>query len=135
MKYFLNLFLITSLSMMGCNSNSKSTAISSEANIPFLQNIKIGDLSTIQKSKPNIKLLDVRTPKETSMGIINGALEIDFRAKDFKEKVNKLDRSESYVVYCKSGGRSSKAADIMQQMGFSSIYNLEGGYDAFVSKK
>ena len=134
MKYFLTL-LIAAISIVSCKNDTKSASTANETNIPFVQNISVKDIPAIHNSKSTIKFLDVRTPEETSNGMINGALKIDYRAKDFKEKLDKLDRGESYIVYCKSGGRSSKTADMMQQMGFSSIYNLEGGYDAFAASE
>ena len=115
---------------MSCNN---PTQPSKQANIPFVQNISMSDIPAIKKAQPSLRFLDVRTPEETSTGIINGALKIDYRSEDFKEKLAKLDKSQGYIVYCKSGGRSAKSAQIMQQMGFSSIYNLEGGYTAFTA--
>lgn len=135
MKYILSLLVISTIALFSCGNNTKATAPTTDVNIPFVQNISVTDIPEIHNTKPSIKFLDVRTPEEIADGMINGALKIDFRAKDFKDQLDKLDRSESYIVYCKSGGRSSKTADIMQQMGFSSIYNLEGGYTAFAGSE
>jgi len=38
-----------------------------------------------------------------------------------------LDKTKKYYVYCRSGGRSGQACNIMQQMGFGNTYNLIGG--------
>lgn len=135
MKFLLSFLIISSLSILSCGNKSKATTTSTDVNIPFVQNISVTDIPDIHNTKPSIKFLDVRTPEEISQGMINGALKIDFRAKDFKKQLEKLNKEESYIVYCKSGGRSSKTADIMQQMGFSSIYNLEGGYTAFAASE
>lgn len=162
MKYFLSILLVGTLSIMSCNNSSKSTPTTSdtanvmsannindeaqpinetnaideaEGFIPFVQNISAKDVSVIQRSKASITFLDVRTPEETSAGIIEGAILLDYKADDFKDKLGELDRVESYIVYCASGGRSSMTADMMQQMGFSSIYNLEGGYSAYAASK
>jgi rhodanese-related sulfurtransferase len=82
----------------------------------------------------NAVLLDVRTPEEVAAGIIPGAVNIDFTAPDFAEKIAGLDKDKTYYVYCKVGGRSAKAIDKMKGTGFKSLYNLEGGYDAWVQK-
>ena len=78
-------------------------------------------------------LIDVRTPKEIANGKISDALEIDFRSDAFKTEISKLDKNKSYVVYCKSGGRSHNAYNIMKELGFSKVKDLEGGYKAWSS--
>lgn len=134
MKYLLSILISSLMFFISCNNNQASEA-AVETNIPFVQNISVTDIPEVTKSNTKVKFLDVRTPAETSAGVINGAIKIDYRAKDFKDELDKLDKSTSYIVYCKSGGRSSKSAEIMQQMGFKSIYNLEGGYTAIEAMK
>lgn len=120
--------------MIACKNQAKESP-SAENTIAVVQNITVKDIPAINSSKQNLKFLDVRTPKETADGIIAGAITIDYRADKFEDKLDKLNREDSYIVYCKSGVRSSKTADIMKQMGFKSIYNLEGGYTAFAGKE
>ena len=79
----------------------------------------------------NAILLDVRTPEEYSFGHLDGALNINWYDVDFKDKVEEFERSKTVYVYCKAGGRSAKAAEVMREMGFTNVINLEGGYDAF----
>lgn len=77
---------------------------------------------------PNVVILDVRTPAETDRGVIDGAVLIDFRAPDFKEKIDALDKEKTYLVYCQGGGRSAKACNMMQGLGFKELYELKTGY-------
>jgi rhodanese-related sulfurtransferase len=86
----------------------------------------------VASAKANAVLLDVRTPEEVAEGIIPGAIIIDFRDPDFEDKISKLDKSKDYFVYCKAGIRSTKAVTLMESTGFTKVYNLEGGYDAWV---
>lgn len=72
-------------------------------------------------------ILDVRTPDETQLGIIEGATVINFYDDDFEAKVELMEKSKPIVVYCASGGRSSEAASILAERGFMEVYNLEGG--------
>jgi len=73
-------------------------------------------------------ILDVRTAEEFESGYIKGALNLDIRGgADFLVSIEKLDKSKSYFVYCRSGARSGQACQLMSQMGFSAVYNLEGG--------
>lgn len=76
----------------------------------------------------NKHLLDVRTPQEYAQGHIEGAVNIDYFSKDFKSELEKLDKTIPVYVYCRSGGRSVKVMQIMQEMGFVTVYNLQGGF-------
>ena len=86
------------------------------------------DFKSALASTPDAVLVDVRTPDEFSEGIIEGAINIDFKDPSFGEKINALDRSKPYFVYCLSGKRSGDAAKQMDSVGFKSIYLLKGGY-------
>ncbi len=67
------------------------------------------------------------TPQELSTGHIKGALNIDFKSPDFASKIDELDKSATYLVYYLVGGRSGKAMQLMQEKGFSKVFNLKGG--------
>ncbi|WP_309641171.1 rhodanese-like domain-containing protein [Flavobacterium sp.] len=76
----------------------------------------------------NAAILDVRTPDEWSEGIIPNAIQIDiYQGQGFIYKLEELDKSKNYYVYCKAGGRSAQACNIMNQLGFENTYNLIGG--------
>ena len=73
-------------------------------------------------------ILDVRTAEEFESGYIKGALNMDIReGSDFVASIETLDKSKSYFVYCRSGARSWQACQLMSQLGFSAVYNLDGG--------
>ncbi len=73
-------------------------------------------------------ILDVRTEAEFSEGIIAKAINIDIqRGQDFVTEIEALDKNKNYYVYCRSGMRSAKACEIMNQLGFENAYNLIGG--------
>jgi len=81
-----------------------------------------------QKEDQNSVILDVRTPEEYEEKHIPHSKLINVQeSQHFVEEVEKLDKSKSYYVYCRSGGRSAMACNIMEQMGFSDVANLEGG--------
>ena len=73
-------------------------------------------------------LLDVRTPGEVSQGYIEGAQNINISTwEEFKAGVDKLDKTEPVMVYCKVGGRSHKAAVYLVESGFTQVYDIKGG--------
>jgi rhodanese-related sulfurtransferase len=76
----------------------------------------------------NAVVLDVRTPEEFDRGIIPNAINIDiYKGQGFIYLLEELDKSKSYYVYCHAGSRSARACEVMQQLGFSTTYNLVGG--------
>lgn len=76
----------------------------------------------------NAILLDVRTQEEYDEGIIPHAINIDIhKGQGFVYELEKLDKNKNYYVYCRSGARSAKACEIMNELGFDNTYNLLGG--------
>lgn len=76
----------------------------------------------------NIQLIDVRTMEEFSEGHLINARNICVTDDDFEEKASKLDKNSPVYLYCRSGKRSARAAEILQKMGFTEIYDIEGGF-------
>jgi phage shock protein E len=91
------------------------------------QNVNAATLEKMTQENPGVVLLDVRTAQEVAKGVIPGAVHIDVSRPDFIEKINQLDKSKSYVVYCHSGRRSVNACNMMANEGFQQLYNLQGG--------
>ena len=80
-------------------------------------------IKTINTST-NLILLDVRTAEEYSSGYIPNSINIDVLSFDFKSKIELLDKNKEYLIYCRSGNRSTIASSIMATNGFIEIYNL-----------
>ncbi len=92
-------------------------------------NLSQQDWKTKLENDPNAVILDVRTEDEWNDGIIPNAILNDiYKGQAFLYKLDELDKSKNYYVYCKAGGRSAQACAIMNQMGFETTYNLEGGF-------
>lgn len=77
-------------------------------------------------------IIDVRTPDETAAGMLDGALNIDISAADFRDRIASLDRDGSYLLYCRTGNRSAQAASIMRDLGFTDVID-GGGFDSLVA--
>ena len=76
----------------------------------------------------NAVILDVRTDEEWNEGIIPGAIHNDiYKGQGFVYRLEELDKSKNYYVYCKAGARSEQACSLMNQLGFANTYNLVGG--------
>lgn len=83
----------------------------------------------------NIQLLDVRTAEEFAEGHLEGALNVDINQETFLQDAKTVLETEKPVaVYCRSGRRSAKAAEILIKEGFK-VTNLEGGILAWTEEK
>ena len=91
-------------------------------------------VEVIEKSKyqafveQGYTIIDVRTSEEYEQGHIQGAQNIDVRAETFITEIQELPKSDTLLVYCRSGRRSLYAAQVMVSFGFKKIYDLEGGF-------
>ena len=79
------------------------------------------------KNTPNAQILDVRTPQEFAGDHIENAQNINWLNADFATNATTLDKTKPVFVYCKAGSRSNKAAAKLAEMGFTTIYDLQGG--------
>jgi phage shock protein E len=82
---------------------------------------------------PNTEILDVRTASEFASGHLAGAVNLDVESSGFTTSLANLDPSKNYAVYCRAGNRSKTATSIMKQTGFTSVYDLAGGINAWTS--
>jgi rhodanese-related sulfurtransferase len=90
------------------------------------------DLIQENKNNKDFMIIDVRTKDEFDGGHIAAAVNIDYYAADFRAKVDKLDRSKQYLVYCRTGVRSAAASQIFEDLGFREIYNLGNGINRWI---
>ena len=137
-KLFFIIPLSLSIAAIAC-SNPEETSSSEavqEQSTPQSETVKEDvDVEKFAElvAKGDGQILDVRTPEEWAEGTVKEAIKMNFYDANFQEQLKKLDKTKPVYVYCKSGGRSGKAADQMQKMGFTSVYNLLGGMGAWNS--
>ncbi len=102
------------LLLAGCSSSSSAN------------NLSVDEFSA-KAAEPGVITLDVRTPGEYAEGYIEGARLIDFQSGNFENEIATLDKNATYAVYCRSGNRSSQAVKVMQDAGFTNVFNMNGG--------
>lgn len=132
------LFLTILLSLISCSGETKNTT--ETVTDPITNEVRqISGLAGPEQFKeqleqnPEAVLLDIRTPDELAEnGTMPNAVNFDFYAADFKEKVATLDKDVPVFLYCRSGGRSGKATDMLIEMGFAKVIDLDGGYNAWL---
>ena len=118
MRKLFAILSISALFLTGCGSSDSTT------------NQSVGDFAkTI--SDESVVVLDVRTSGEFAAGHIYNSINIDVETGEFANQVANLDKTKTYAIYCQSGRRSAIAASQMAKLGFTSLYNLNGGIGAW----
>jgi phage shock protein E len=102
------------LLLAGCSSSSSAIDLS------------VTEFSS-KVAEAGVITLDVRTPGEYAEGHLEGAQLIDFQSGNFENEISSLDKNATYAVYCRSGNRSGQAVKVMQDAGFTSVFNMNGG--------
>ncbi|MEL6616381.1 MAG: TSUP family transporter, partial [Bacteroidota bacterium] len=92
------------------------------------------ETATFLSETPEAQVVDVRTPEEVAeSGLLEGAMVIDFRGERFAERAAAaLDPERPVVLYCRSGNRAGRAAEILAALGFTDLFNA-GGFRALAS--
>lgn len=101
-----------------------SITIQAQSGINSVNSTEVASL--IQKNK-KLVILDVRTPSEYAQGHLANSINIDVNQPDVKDRLEKLDKNASYLVYCRTKNRSGVVANYMIQNGFTSVYQMMDG--------
>jgi rhodanese-related sulfurtransferase len=106
--------IASALLLAGCSSSTGAI------------DLGVSEFST-KVAEAGVITLDVRTPIEFAEGHIDGARLIDFQSGNFENEIAALDKNATYAVYCRSGNRSGQAVKVMQDAGFTNVFNMNGG--------
>ncbi len=87
------------------------------------------------QNNPDFVIIDVRTPAEFAEEHIKNATNIDFYSEAFRDMLNNLDKNKTYLIYCRSGGRSGSALNIMAELNFEEVYNILGGINQWKTEE
>lgn len=130
MKKISLIFLSLILTLLFFNQGYAENDEKESKNQPqIIKDITVEEAHTIiqnNENNSNLVIIDVRTPEEYNQEHIDNASNIDFYSDAFKEELNKLDKTKTYVIHCRSGGRSSQTLDLMRELGFREVYNMGG---------
>ncbi len=90
---------------------------------------------SLELIEQGVVVVDVRTVEEFSTGALPNAINLPVTDLSFPFDIGKLDKEKPVLIYCKAGGRSARAALVMKALGFSTIYELDGGYLSWQANK
>jgi monothiol glutaredoxin len=98
-------------------------------NAPRIQSMSVGELkAALDAIDEVLELLDVRTPEERAIAAIPGAVHLNEQE---AARIESLPRDTKLVLHCHHGGRSQQAAEQFIALGFSQVFNVIGGIDAW----
>lgn len=83
------------------------------------------------EADPSIIVVDIRTPFEFKRGHVEGAINIDYYAKDFADRIMALDPARSYMMYCQAGGRSHALMRAFSQTEFKDVMHIPAGFSGW----
>ena len=107
--------LLSILLLVGCNNKEKES----------------NTLEEVLKEN-NYIIVDVRTKEEYDTSHVVGSINIPY---DTIDENTDLDKSKTIMVYCRSGKRSSIAAETLKNLGYDKDYKINYGYNYFPKKK
>ncbi|MFB5197636.1 rhodanese-like domain-containing protein [Neobacillus sp. KR4-4] len=82
------------------------------------------EVETLLNKGKKLNIIDVREVDEVVAGKIPGAVNIPLGLVEFR--MHELDKSKEYIMVCRSGGRSGRAAQFLESYGFK-VINMDGG--------
>ena len=126
MKYLVILSTLVVLSLQACNAQN--------AGDNNTKNLNANEFIAELKQDKNAVLVDVRTPGEYQGGHLEGALNMDFYAANFKTQLENLPKDKTIYLYCASGNRSGKTAYTLNSMGYK-VVNAKAGYSQLSKTK
>jgi len=100
-------------------------------------NIKVIDPVSFKKeisTTLNAQILDVRTAEEFTVEHLQNAENVNWQSPDFSTNTSKYDKSKPVFLYCRSGKRSHLAAEKLVELGFTTIFEMEGGIINWTAK-
>ena len=122
--------------LCGCKDSNKNS--NSYQNESLYKDVTIKEAYALimdNKGNGNFIILDVRTPQEYASGHLENAINIDYNSPTFQESLATFDKDKTYLLYCRTGNRSSKAFEIMKEMNFKKINHMIGGIVAWISEE
>ena len=118
-RKLMGLVLALLLVVAACSSSSDTATIDLVSPAEAAQ--------VVEDDPAGLVVLDIRTPEEFNDVRLAGAINVDYYDADFADQLDALDKNDPYVMYCRSGNRSSDAIKTMKELGFVEVYEIDGG--------
>ncbi|MCL5069362.1 MAG: rhodanese-like domain-containing protein [Actinobacteria bacterium] len=129
---------LTSNSNLPASSNentstqTSSQEVASTVSQDTIKNVSADEVFDMLKDKNKYFLLDVRNKNEYTEGHLENSILIPVN--ELEKRISEISTDKPIIVYCKSGNRSTQAAQILAKSGFTQIYNMTGGITEWIAK-
>jgi rhodanese-related sulfurtransferase len=134
MRSFYILLCASLIYLFACKNNpageqngvvkTEQTAAPIDSSVVSVRSI---DFYELTKAKPNMPIIDVRTPEEFKSGHLYRAINIPFTDPMYMNRIAAMSRTQEYAVYCAVGNISMELAENMKNLGFMRVYHMRGG--------
>ncbi len=131
---------ISSFALISCGERHLTTKTAETASsqpktskTSVIQNVSAKQAAELLAKQPDLGIIDVRTPQEFAQGHLKGAINVNFKAPDFDQKLAKLDKTKPYLLHCRSGHRSGNALRHFRALGFRKIYHMNKGMNDWLA--
>lgn len=126
MKQFLQPFILLVLSTFIFSLTAEAEGVFKKLSVE-----KCDSLIKANDQNPNFVILDVRTPASWNSGHLVGSIYRNYYDSNFDDQLNQLPKHKIFLIHCQSGGRSGNTFNKMKNMGFSEVYDMIGGMNAW----
>ena len=96
-----------------------------------INEVNVPETRDRMKENPNAKLIDVREDNEWDAAHAAGAIHLGKGIIERDIETTVPDKSTELILYCGGGYRSALAADVLQQMGYTNVFSMAGGWKAW----
>lgn len=125
----LKIILFLAATTIVVNACKESTA----QGVAAVEIISVADMEEALKAD-DVQLIDVRSKAEFTNGHIKNAKNIVYQGENWDQQVASLDKNKPVYVYCAKGGRSAKCASLLEEAGFTKIFDLDGGVTKWINE-
>lgn len=125
MKFLVGLILVA-IVVISCKQSNAQEAKTIEI-------ISVADMEEALKAD-DVQLIDVRSKGDYASGHIKDAKNIVYQGENWDKQVASLDKDKPVYVYCAKGGRSARCASLLEEAGFTKIFDLDGGVTKWINE-
>ncbi len=88
-----------------------------------------------EEQRADVIFIDLRTEAAYNLRHIKNSKSMNYYSKQFQENIDKLDKTPTYIIYCRPGMRSARTFQVMKKLGFSNVYHMTDGMKGWIENK